>query len=349
MSPSPHSSMLHPRTAVIGAGAMGKRHIQVVRDLGLELVGVCDQRPESLNTAAQEFNLTSAQQFSDAADMLKSVQPELVVVATTTPSHAAFTLAALESSAKYILCEKPMAASLAECDRMIAACEQHGAKLAINHQMRFLDTYQAIKELVYGEAFGGLTSITIVGGNFGMAMVATHQFELLRFMTDEYAAEVSAWFSPEIVANPRGAEFEDRAGSVRAVTSSGKRLYIDAGSDQGHGMNFIFAARYGQIIFDPFAGVLTATSRKAEHRALPTTRYGMPSDHTERRFEPINAVTPTRRVLEALRSDGDYPTGEDGRAALMTLVAAYVSAEQGGIPVAVDRNTLPIDHVFPWA
>lgn len=341
--------MPRPRAAVIGAGAMGKRHIQVVRDLGLELVGVCDQRAESLATAAQEFNLTPAQQFSDAAEMLKTLQPELVVIATTTPSHAPFTITAAEAGAKYILCEKPMAASLAQCDQMLAACEQHGTKLAINHQVRFLETYQVIKELLYSEAFGGMTSITIVGGNFGMAMVATHQFELLRFMADEYPAEVSAWFSPEIVANPRGAEFEDRAGSVRVVTPSGKRLYIDAGSDQGHGMSFIFAARYGQIVFDPFAGVLTATSRKAEHRALPTTRYGMPSEQIERRFEPVNAVTPTRRVLEALLSNGDYPNGEDGRTALMTLVAAYISAEAGGVPTLIDRNTLPIDRLFPWA
>jgi predicted dehydrogenase len=344
---TPHNPPL--RAVIIGAGAMGKRHLQAVRELGLELGGICDQRPESLSAAAQEFNLTPAQQFTDASAMLNAVRPELVVVATTTPSHAAYTVLAAEAGAKYILCEKPMAASLSDCDRMIAVCQQHGARLAINHQMRFLDYYQSIREMLDSEAFGGLTSITLVGGNFGLAMVATHQFELLRYMTGEYAGEVSAWFSPEVVSNPRGTEFEDRAGSVRITTPAGKRLYIDAGSDQGHGMNFIFAARYGQIIFDPFTGRLAARVRKAEYRALPTTRYAMPSDSFDRTFAPVNVVQSTRLLLQALFNGDSYPTGEDGRAAVMTLVAAYLSAERGGILTAVDRNLLPADRSFPWA
>lgn len=336
------------RTAVIGAGAMGKRHLQAAHDMGLSIVGICDQRTEALATVAAEFNLSADQQFTVAETMLEKAKADCVIVATTTPTHAPYTIAAAEAGARYILCEKPMADSLAACDQMIAVCDSRGAKLAINHQMRFLDYYQAVKAHMQTEAFGGLTSITVIAGNFGLAMNATHMFELLRYMTDETAVSVNAWFSPEIVPNPRGANFEDRAGSIRVVTKSGVRLYIEASSDQGHGLTLIFVGRYGQIVYDPLVGIMQTNARTIDNRLQPTTRYGLLSDRGEQKFAPVNAVAPTQQVLKALFTDGDYPTGADGRAAIRTLVAAYLSAENNSISTAVD-DALPHQRVFPWA
>jgi len=276
------------------------------------------------------------------------VRPEIVIVATTAPTHARFTELAAAAGARYILCEKPMATSLADCERMRETCARHGARLAINHQMRFMEQYSAPRRLLESEAFGGFRSATVVAGNFGLAMNGTHYVEAFRYLAGEPPVEAVAWFSEARLANPRGPEFEDRAGTIRLTTASGHRLYLDASDDQGHGLTAIYAAVYGQVIVDELAGELAWIARRPEHRDAPTTRYAMPWERGTAAIAPASILAPTRAVLDALLDDGDFPTGEDGQIAVAALVAAHLSAEGAGRPIAID-DQLPRDRVFPWA
>lgn len=335
--------------AVIGTGRMGRRHIQVVKELGLTLVGICDLSLKSLALATQEQGVSEQIHFTDPHLMLNETNPECVIVATTAPTHCEYTCLAAKAGARYILCEKPMGVSLAECDRMIGICQAHGARLAINHQMRFMQQYTEPKCIVHSEPFGGLSSVTVVAGNFGMAMNGTHYFEMFRYMTDEAPLEVTAWFSTEKVPNPRGPQFQDRAGAVRLTTASGKRFYMEVGADQGHGGKVIYAGPYGQLVVDELAGTMNLAVREEQYRDLLTTRYGMPWVETVHKIESADSVGPSRAVLDALLRDKNPPTGEDGRLAVAALVAAYVSDENGHIPVRLDDANLPRERVFLWA
>lgn len=337
------------KTAVIGVGRMGRRHIQVVRNLGLDLVGVCDQNHESLAIATKEHGVPLEYQFGDASRLLEKTNPECVIIATTAPAHCTYTCLAAEAGARYILCEKPMGVSLAECDHMIETCRAHGTRLAINHQMRFMEQYTIAKRLVQSEAFGGLSSVAIVAGNLGMAMNGTHYFEMFRYMTDEAPFEVTAWFSHRKVPNPRGAQFEDRAGAVRVTTASGKRFYMEIGADQGHGITVIYGGPYGQLVLNETSGMMVLAVREEQYRSLPATCYGMPWVETVHKIQPSDAVDPSRAVLEALLNGNNPPSGEDGRLAVAVLVAAYLSDENGHVPVRIDVVTLPRDRVFSWA
>lgn len=327
---------------------MGRRHIQVAQQLGLRIVSVADPQEDALLLAKQECASIGVVLMTDAAKAVAKVQAECVIIATTASSHCDLTIRAAESGAKFILCEKPMAISLAECDRMLAACDANGVRLAINHQMRFMEQYTEPKALLESELLGGLTSISIITGNFGLAMNGTHYIEMFRFMTGEPTETVNAWFSAEAVPNPRGVQFEDRAGCIRAMTASGKRFYLDSSADQGHGLTVIYGGRYGQIYVDELAGMMRVTARNAEHRTLPTTRYGMPWTDQTTQIAPVDVLAPTQAVLKALLAGEDYPTGEDGRQAVATLIAGYLSAEHEGRAISVD-GSLPADRSFPWA
>jgi predicted dehydrogenase len=337
------------KTVIVGTGRMGRRHIQVVRDLGLNLAGIYDMNPESISIAAEEHNISPELHFTDVHQLLKQTEPECVIIATTAPTHCEYTCLAAESGAKYVLCEKPMAVSLAECDKMLEVCVHNSTELAVNHQMRFMAQYTEPKRIIKSDAFGGLCSVTVVGGNFGMAMNGTHYFEMFRFMTDESPVEVSAWFSPEKVANPRGAQFEDRAGAVRLASPSGKRYYMEISTDQGHGVHVIYAGPYGQLVVDELAGSMKLITRDEEYRNLPSTRYGMPAIEKTFQIEPADVIGPSRSVLNALLNKTNFPTGEDGRLAVSVLVGAYVSDENGHRPVRIDEEPLPRERVFPWA
>jgi predicted dehydrogenase len=322
--------------------------MQVVKDLELDLAAVVDARRDALEESAREHDIEKDRLYIDAHAMFREVRPACVIVATTAPSHADLTCLAAEEGARIVLCEKPMAVSLAECDRMLRTCKAAGTKLAVNHQMRFMEQYTLPRTLLESQAFGGLRSVLVAGGNFGLAMNGTHYFEMFRYVAGEAPKTVTAWFSAGRVANPRGPQFEDRAGAVRVETASGKRLYMDVGDDQGHGVKVVYSARNGQVTVDELTGVMVLDVREEAHRALPTTRYGVPAQREERRIAPADAVAPSRFVLDALVRGRDYPTGEDGRLAVATLVAAYMSHEKGHAPVEV-ASAGPLDRRFPWA
>ena len=336
------------KTALVGLGRMGFRHLQVLRELMLDVVGVCDVL-DAARTQARESGIPQDRIFSDFYFMIKEVQPELVVVASTAPSHENIVCHATSQGARAILCEKPMSVSLASCDRMIAACKTAGTHLAINHQMRFMEQYTWAKAVTSASAFGGLSSVSVVAGNFGMAMNGSHYFEMFRYMTDEVPVRVAAWFSSDSVANPRGVQFEDRAGTVRLETPSGKRFYMDASTDHGHGMHVTYAGPKGRLDIDELAGCARLTQRKPEYSTLPTTRYGMPWDTLERKFTPTDAVTPTRAVMRALIEGDNYPDGSVGLLACELLVAAYLSHEVGGETLDLRNTKLPRERIFPWA
>ena len=336
------------KAALIGLGRMGLRHLDNLLALKLDVVGVSDPFDTARLAAQSTAQLSDDCLFADAAEMLMQVKPEVLIIATTAPVHAKLTCLAAENGVKAILCEKPMATSLADAQRMIDTCAKSGTKLAINHQMRFMDQYTIPKAMLDSEQFGGVTSIHVSAGNFGLAMNGSHYFEMFRYIAGEPAAEVQAWFSADKVPNPRGPQFEDRAGSVRLVTASGVRFTLDASSDQGHGVRVSYTARHGQIFVDELGGKMNWTVRQAEHREMPTTRYGMPWEEGARDIAPADALVPSLRVLEALLAGENYTTGEDGLAAVRALVAAHVSDEQQHRIVRLDE-ALPETQIFPWA
>lgn len=280
--------------------------------------------------------------------MLDAVGPELVVVATTANAHAELTCLAFERGAKLVLSEKPLATSLADCDRMLAAAEAAGGRLAVNHQMRFMEQYTTPKSLLDSEEFGGLVSWSVIAGNFGLANNGTHYLEAFRYLAGEPAVEISAWLDPAPVPSHRGPQFADHSGVLRAVTASGVRLHLDASVNQGHGMIVTYAARHGWIAVDELDGQLRLSVRDADQREMPTTRYGMPHRLDQQAIAPADNLGPTRAVVQALIAGEDYPDGQTGRDMVAALVAANVSQRENHRAVRLDEP-LPRDEVFPWA
>lgn len=333
---------------VIGLGRMGRRHLLVAKNLGFKIVGVYDPLPDSVRLAGEEYGLADEVIFSSVENMLQSTRPAALVVASTAPSHSKYVCMAAEAGVRYVLCEKPMAVSVQECDRMIAACSQSGTVLAVNHQMRFLETFTYVKQLIDSPQFGGVSSITIAGSNFGLAMNGSHYVEIFRFLTGEDISSLNFWADSEKVPNPRGAEYADRSGQLRAVSASGKRLYIEMGSDQSHGIQITFGCRFGQVMLDELTGNVRAVSRKAEFRELPSTRYGMPADESLRQIESPDVIAATEAVWRSMFDGAAFPDGASGRHSTQVLVAANVSGERGGEFVQLDDITLS-ERVFHWA
>lgn len=337
------------RIGVIGAGRMGLRHVQVARNLGWPVVGVADSNAAALSKAATDFGLDGSHLFESADALFARTRLEGVVIATTAPSHAPLVLQAAAAGVKYILCEKPMAVSIAQGEQMLQACRERGALLAVNHQMRFMEQYTCIKERIDQPQFGGLRSVVVLGSNFGLAMNGTHYFEMFRYLTGQEVASVSAWLDDDDVPNPRGPMFLDKGGQIRGSNRSGQSLLLDCSTSVGHGVQVAYLCRNGQIIVDELSGHVRAIHRKAEFADLPTTRYAMPADEIVTSITPADVIEPTQSVWQSLVSGANFPDGEAGLHAIRCAAAASASHEIGGRPVALSSAELNKNRVFPWA
>jgi predicted dehydrogenase len=131
------------RVAVVGVGDFGRNHVRVWRELeSAELVGVVDADAERARQVAAEFG---TQALTDLEALLGRV--DAVSLAVPTVEHARIGCRLLENGMD-VLVEKPMAASLAEADQLIAAARTGGRVLQVGHLERFNPAVAAVEKIV---------------------------------------------------------------------------------------------------------------------------------------------------------------------------------------------------------
>lgn len=143
------------RVGLVGTGFMGRLHANCWLALpGAELVAIADPTPES-----REKCPGSPEKFASHTEMLANAEVDIVDVCTPTPWHAEASLAGLEAG-KHVLCEKPMAFTLDECDAMIRAADAGPGFLMVAHVIRFWPEYAWLKEAAESGRYGRLRSFT---------------------------------------------------------------------------------------------------------------------------------------------------------------------------------------------
>jgi predicted dehydrogenase len=163
-----------------------------------DLVAVCDLRPEALASFRQTWGdvWPEVATYTDAEAMFREMQPDLVSIATSDHAHAGLCVAAAEAGARGILCEKPIATTLADADRMIDACERHGIPLSIEHTRRWDPVFLEARRLVRSGDLGPVR--TIVTEMFSQrAMLfrnGTHLIDLIPF----FAGQPARWLVADL-------------------------------------------------------------------------------------------------------------------------------------------------------
>src|SRR5215475_5408452 len=112
------------RIAVLGAGLVGRRHIETIRALPqvADLVAVADPIADRA-----QFDLGNAAWFLEAEPMLDQIEPEAVVIATPNTLHIAHGLMCCARGIPFLV-EKPVTATLEEAERLVLAVAECGVK-----------------------------------------------------------------------------------------------------------------------------------------------------------------------------------------------------------------------------
>jgi predicted dehydrogenase len=200
------------RVAVVGCGAVGSEN-----DLGrsarpagpLSHAGAWRAEPRATLVAAADVDRERLTRFGSAWDvsalyadyreMLERERPDVVSVCVPDELHADVVLAACGAGVRGLFCEKPLATTLADADRMLAACERAGVIVAVNYFRRWNPTLSLLRAEL---ASGTLGRVLRVNAWYpgGVLHNGTHAIDLVRWLAGEIVhvqALGARWLDPK--------------------------------------------------------------------------------------------------------------------------------------------------------
>ena len=293
---------------------------------GTELVAAADTNRERLEAFSGRWGVDHL--YGDYRKMLAEEALDIVSIATHAHLHRDMTVATAKAGVKGILCEKAMAANLAEADNMIEACDRAGTILSVHYHNRWDPMMVRTRQLVADGAIGRLIS---VAGNMGPALVheASHLFDLIRFFSGDEVSWVFGHLDSDVPPS------DDPGGSGYMQLRGGAHAFVNATSGCPVGFELDLIGTEGRIrvgyhvdelwtLIDGVYGGRVLAGRKIPQRV-------------EFKSGTVRAIEELIECIEHGRESSC--TGHDGRAALEIALAFHVSHQQGGV-----RVSLPLHH-----
>ena len=329
------------KIALLGSGAIARAHMKAFLSFPdlCRITAICDLFPEKAEALAQENGL-DAGIYSDLDTLLQEAEVDAVSICLPPDTHCHAAVTALRAG-KHVLCEKPMAGSLEECDKMLEAAKESGKLLGIVSQNRFKTPMQKMKRMLDNGAAGAVKMATINslwwrGENYydlwwrgtwekeGGGCVtnhAVHHVDLTQWMLG-MPKRITA-----VIANVAhdNSQCEDVGMSIWEY---GDKLVQLTASLVSHGEK-------QEMIFQCEKGRLMIPWEPAVQKAMPN---GFPTDAAEelQSLEAAYAALPESPLenheaqianfLRAIRGEEDLVVdGEEGRKAVEIIAAMYLS------------------------
>ena len=153
------------KVGVIGCGSIAKyRHLpEYHTHPDVDISSVCDVVIERAQAVAQTYGVKA---YTDYMDLINDKQINAVSICVPNVLHAPMAIAALQAG-KHVLCEKPMATTLEEAERMNETANASGKILMIGHNQRLVPSHQKAKEMISQGKLGKIYSFRTSFGHSG--------------------------------------------------------------------------------------------------------------------------------------------------------------------------------------
>jgi len=331
------------RAALIGCGKIGSlmaddpllagdvfTHAEAyVRSPASELVAVCDADPVFALRCAERWGVASV--FHDVATMLAEAKPDVVSICTPDATHYSVARDVIDrgSSVRAVLCEKPLATSLEEAERLVAVAREKGKLLAVAYMRRYAANINALRAFLSSGQIGAIEGAT---GWYtkGVLHNGSHWFDLLRMLAGEVV-----WVEAQ---NTLREETPDPTLDVSLGLENGALATLRAArADNFTLFEMNLVTERGRVQITDSGHAI------AVQRAAPSPRY---SGYVElapdlrqfgdRRDQLLHAVNDLASAL----AEGRAPAcvGEDGLAA-SRIGAAAIEAARSGRRVEIPQST----------
>ena len=340
---------------IIGCGKISQvRHIPEYFDNpNARLVGYFDLAPERARQMAERYG---GKVFDTVEDLLECPEIDAVSVCVANNMHADVTIAALKAG-KHVLCEKPMATNIEDCERMVAAARQYGRFLMIGQNQRFALAHSEARKLIKQGAIGKVVSFRTTFGHSGpetwsitpgpgtwffdkkaavmgvLADLGIHKTDLIQYILDDTITAVTARISTidkkYADGSPIGVDdnaiciFEMAGGAVGTMTASWTFYGQEDNSTIIYGTEGIIR------IYDDPACSLKVISKDGKVQTLDIDRIQTNDNQTK------SGVMDA--FVDALERGVQPPvSGEEVLTAMRAIFGALESSEKG-VRIEVNR------------
>ena len=349
------------KTALVGCGKVGQIHARALASLPeSELVGVCDIDFDRASAFATQYG---GRPYLDVGSMLQESGAEVIVIGTPHPLHAAPTILAAHAGV-HVLVEKPMAASLSDCDVMLDATRRHGVKLGVISQRRWYEPVVRMRAAIDAGKIGRPVLGAFVmyswrdpsyylsdpwrgqwdteGGGV-LVNQSPHMLDLLTWLMDDQVEEVSGYWAN---LNHPSVEVEDTAvailrfrggglGSIVCSLSQRPGIYTKVHIHGSNGASVGVETDRGATFIAGVSGITEPPLN--DLWTIPGEEDRLAAFQAEDRetFDGVDAVThyhalQIRDFLRAVAEDRPPAvTGEDGRRVVELFQAVYASQREG--------------------
>ena len=338
-------------TVPVQVGLIGSQFISTIHAKSLqqcknaEILAVASPTPGNAETFAGEFNIPN--HFTDYQQLLELAELDMVVIGAPNHLHCEMTVAAA-AAGKHVVCEKPLCLNLAEADQMIDACRTAGVKLMYAEELCFAPKYVRLKQLLESGALGTPTlikqsekhsgphadhfwDVERSGGGVAMDM-GCHAIEFFRWMLGRPAiksvyAQMSRLVHGEKTRGDDNAlivvEFEN--GCIALAEESWTKL---GGMDDRAEVHGSAGVAYADLLHGNSIETYSAAGYDyAVEKSDQTTGWTFTMYEEEWNYGFPQEMA---HFVECVQKDlPPLVTGEDGRAVLEALFAAYASAGSG--------------------
>jgi len=233
------------RAVLVGCGSISRAWLRAMQGrTDIEIVGMVDLVPELAEARRQEFALGDVPVGTDQVRMIKDTGARVVFDCTVPAAHPTVTLTALELGC-HVLGEKPLAPTMAEAQRMVAAAAEHDRTYAVIQNRRYMNSIIQYRDMVQSSALGQLSTVAanfFLGPRFGgfrvemdhvlLIDMAIHSFDQARFITgrDPVSVYCHEW-------NPAGSWYQHGAAAFCIFEMTDDVVFSYNGSWCAEGMN----------------------------------------------------------------------------------------------------------------
>lgn len=335
------------KVAVLGTGIMGSLHAELLAATdGVDEVLVADLDPGRAAAVARAAGgrAIGLREVWSAADA--------IIIATPAEAHAAAVEAAVATGVP-ALCEKPLAATLAEAIRLAELVESSGALVQLGFQRRFDIGFAEARRLVASGELGQLHLLRLTAhdpriesevlGNDELEAAglflhsSVHDFDMARWLSGQEVVEVTAVGTRRDDPHPAASDLETAVVTMRL--SGGTLAVLDA--------TLLDPAGYdtrAELIGERDSAAVGMGPRTPIRRLDPAERPGQPWDHYLVRFRDAYAAE-LAAFLGVVRGERSVPvTARDGLEAMRIVVAATISVrERRSVALAEIRGPASVE------
>lgn len=299
----------------------------------VELVAGASRGEQSAKAFQERFHTRKA--YTNYLEMVREEKIDIVGVCTNPETHAQIVVDLANAGVKGILCEKPIALSLEDCDRMLKACQANGTILMTMHNRRFNALYRSAKALIQRGEIGDINAVIGIcegckpnknwQSEFEGPLLhdATHLFDIMRYLLGDVE-----WVLSDVERAKPTDRVEDAAYSVMRFRNGvyGTTL-VNERTDYMRFELEVQGSKGKMLLYTNEAYLWKYEDSKYASHFKELVQVPYP-EATAKLYAYVEAY---RELIGCMRAGRQSPTssGLDGRAALEIIMAIYESKRRG--------------------